>query len=312
MKADYFYGEQAEQFSFYRIPKALFTQERFKCISTEAKILYGILLDRMSLSKRNGWLDEDGRVFIVFTLDEIKESMGCADQKAVKLLAELDDKADLIERRRQGLGRPNIIYVKNFVAGATDNGSKLPESQHKNCENHNSGALKITDQELPKSHSNKTDKSKTEISETDIYPILSEQITNHGRETTDRMGSDAIERQRFRFILEENLELDTLLENNPTDRDTIREIVELMLDTICSKRKIIRVAKDDKPHEVVKDQFLKIHAEHIEYVLKSMHESPGRIRNIKQYLLTALYNAPLTMSSYFDALVRSDMADGVI
>ncbi len=312
MKSDYFYGEQAEQFSFYRIPKALFTQERFKCISTEAKILYGILLDRMSLSKRNGWLDEDGRVFIVFTLDEIKESMGCADQKAVKLLAELDDKADLIERRRQGLGKPNIIYVKNFVAGATDNSLKLSESQFKNCENHNSGALKIADQELPKSHSNKTDKSKTEISETDIYPILSEQITNHGRETTDRMGSDAIERQRFRFILEENLELDTLLENNPTDRDTIREIVELMLDTICSKRKIIRVAKDDKPHEVVKDQFLKIHAEHIEYVLKSMHESPGRIRNIKQYLLTALYNAPLTMSSYFDALVRSDMADGVI
>ena len=312
MKPDYFYGEQAEQFSFYRIPKALFTQERFKCISTEAKILYGILLDRMSLSKRNGWLDEDGRVFIVFTLDEIKESMGCADQKAVKLLAELDDKADLIERRRQGLGKPNIIYVKNFVAGATDNGSKLSESKFKNCENHNSGTLKITDQELPKSHSNKTDKSKTDISETDIYPILSEQITNHGRETTDRMGSDAIERQRFRFILEENLELDTLLENNPTDRDTIREIVELMLDTICSKRKSIRVAKDDKPHEVVKDQLLKLHAEHIEYVLKSMHESPGRIRNIKQYLLTALYNAPLTMSNYFDALVRSDMADGVI
>ena len=312
MKPDYFYGEQAEQFSFYRIPKALFTQERFKCISTEAKILYGILLDRMSLSKHNGWLDEDGRVFIVFTLDEVMDALGCADQKATRLMTELEFKVGLIERKRQGLGKPNIIYVKNFVDSIEIECGSDAESRIKSRENHDSGTVKITNQESRKSRCNKTDKSKTDISETDIYPILSERSADHGRETTNRMGSDAIERQRFRFILEENLELDTLLENNPTDRDTIREIVELLLDTIGSKRKIIRVAKDDKPHEVVKDQLLKLHAEHIEYVLKSMHESPGRIRNIKQYLLTALYNAPLTMSNYFDALVRSDMADGVI
>lgn len=115
MTLDYFYGAQADQFAFYRIPKALFTDERFKSISAEAKILYGILLDRMSLSRKNGWLDEQGRVFIIFTLEEVMEAIGCADQKATKLLNELDSKAGLIERKRQGLGKPNLIFVKNFV-----------------------------------------------------------------------------------------------------------------------------------------------------------------------------------------------------
>ena len=115
MTLDYFYGAQADLFTFYRIPKALFTDERFKTISAEAKILYGILLDRMSLSQRNGWLDEQSRVFIIFTLDEVMDAIGCADQKATKLLNELESKAGLIERKRQGLGKPNLIYVKNFV-----------------------------------------------------------------------------------------------------------------------------------------------------------------------------------------------------
>ena len=125
---DYFYGIQAEQFSFYRIPKLLFTHPVFKRMSTEAKTLYGILLDRMNLSAKNNWIDEEGRVYIIFTVDEIMEALGCAEQKAIKLLSELDTKAGLIERKRQGLGKPNL-----------------------NCENHNSGAMKITIQELPKS-----------------------------------------------------------------------------------------------------------------------------------------------------------------
>ncbi len=100
MTLDYFYGNQAEQFSFYRIPKVLFTDERFRAISTEAKVLYGILLDRMCLSQKNGWLDDDGRVYIIFTLDEIMSSIGCAVQKATKLLSELDNKSGLIERKR--------------------------------------------------------------------------------------------------------------------------------------------------------------------------------------------------------------------
>ena len=145
MTLDYFYGAQADQFTFYRIPKALFVDERFKPISAEAKILYGILLDRMGLSRKNGWLDEADRVFIIFTLEEVMEAIGCADQKATKLLNELESKAGLIERKRQGLGRPNLIYVKNFVNASEGDFTQFPESRIKSRENHDSRIPKITD-----------------------------------------------------------------------------------------------------------------------------------------------------------------------
>ena len=111
---DYFYGPQAEQFAFYRIPKALFTASAYRGISTDAKVLYGLLLDRMSLSARNDWLDEQGRVYIVFTVEEVMDALCCADNKATRLLRELEG-VGLIERKRRGLGKPSLIYVKNFI-----------------------------------------------------------------------------------------------------------------------------------------------------------------------------------------------------
>ena len=113
--SDFFYGEQADLFSFYRLPKALFTSRRFEDISVEAKVLYGFLLDRMGLSAKNGWKDEEGKVYIIFTVESIMEYLKCSNKKAVGLLRELEEKAGLIERRRQGLGRPSLIYVKNFI-----------------------------------------------------------------------------------------------------------------------------------------------------------------------------------------------------
>ena len=116
MQYEYFYGAQAEQLSFYRIPKALFTEPNFRELSTDAKVLYGILLDRMSLSLKNQWLDAQNKVYIIFTVEEIMDALNCANQKATRLMVELEKQAGLIERKRQGLGRPNLIYVKNFAA----------------------------------------------------------------------------------------------------------------------------------------------------------------------------------------------------
>ena len=111
---DYFYGGEAEQFSFYRIPKVLFTDHHFRAVSVEAKALYGLLLDRMSLSLRNGWFDEEQRVYIFYTLEDAIEMMGLGHNKAVKLFKELED-VGLIERKKQGQGHPARIYVKNFI-----------------------------------------------------------------------------------------------------------------------------------------------------------------------------------------------------
>ena len=157
MTLDYFYGQAGELFSFYRIPKALFQESRFQNLSTDAKTLYGILLDRMSLSAKNGWLDEQGRVFIIFTIEDVKRALCCADNKATKLLRELEE-FGLIERKRRGLGKPSLVYVKNFSAESS-------KSIFQNRDFHDSGGFKTTSQDPAKSRCNKTDENNTEMSE---------------------------------------------------------------------------------------------------------------------------------------------------
>lgn len=113
LNLDYYYGNEAEQYSFYRIPKALLTDPRYKSVSIEAKVLYGLLLDRMGLSVKNGWMDSDRRVYIYFTQEDAMALMSCGKDKATKLFRELDkDGIGLIERKKQGQGRPTRIYVK--------------------------------------------------------------------------------------------------------------------------------------------------------------------------------------------------------
>jgi len=165
MTLDYFYGQVGELFSFYRIPKALFLESRFQNLSTDAKTLYGILLDRMSLSAKNGWLDEQGRVFIIFTIEDVKRALCCADNKATKLLRELEE-FGLIERKRRGLGRPSLVYVKNFSAESS-------KSIFQNRDFHDSGGFKSASQDPAKSRCNKTEENSTEKSET--YPFYSEE-----------------------------------------------------------------------------------------------------------------------------------------
>ena len=297
---DYFYGAESEQFSFYRIPKVLFTEERFKAISAEAKVLYGLLLDRMSLSAKNGWQDKENRVYIIFTIEDIMEAMGCADQKAGKLLYELESKCGLIERKRQGLGKPNLIYVKNFVTPS--------ESRFLNRENHDSGEVKITDQEPLKSRSNNTENNNTERSDTDSFPFTSFR-EDHGRESKR---SDVNQRDRYREIISENISYGILLQDYPLDRDILTEILELMVDTVCTTRSTVRISGDDKPAEVVKSQFLKLDSEHIRFVMDGLKDNTTRTRNMRQYLLATLYNAPLTIGNYYRSLVSHDMSEGFI
>jgi len=290
---DYFYGAQAEQFSFYRVPKVLFTKEQFKQLSAEAKILYGIMLDKLNLSVKNKWGDEKGRVYIIYTIEQIMADMNCADQKATKLLDELEKKCGLIERKRQGLGKPNLIFVKNFITGVE--GSLMAQIQ--NRENHDSGAVNITTADYPKSRGINTNHNNTENN--DINPIQS------------GYDEDGIsERNEYERYFRESLSIDVLLRENLGEEETILGILDLLVDVCCFKRSVIRIAGDDKPLAVVKSRFMKLNAEHIRYVLKCLSENTTRVRNIRQYLLTALYNAPATIRPFYQAWVNNDMATG--
>jgi hypothetical protein len=123
------------------------------------------------------------------------------------------------------------------------------------------------------------------------------------------MGTDEmVKREQYRELLKENIEYDVLTENHRLDRERIDELLELMTDTVCTNRKTIRIAGDDYPAEVVKSRLLKLNSMHIEYVLDCMAKNTTEVRNIKKYLLAALYNAPATIDSYYTSLVSHDMA----
>ena len=124
----------------------------------------------------------------------------------------------------------------------------------------------------------------------------------------ERTGQDGMrKRESYRALILENIEYDVLSQNVQLDKDRLDELVELMVDTVCSNREMIRVAGDDYPAEVVRSRFLKLNASHIEYVLDRMRENTTYVRNIKKYLLAALYNAPVTMDSYYTSLVSHDL-----
>ena len=190
-------------------------------LSTDAKTLYGILLDRMGLSVKNGWLDEQGRVYIIFPVQEVMDALGCADNKATKLFRELE-KFGLIERKRRGLGKPDLIYVKNFA-----------DPRFRNREKNGSGAADSAQQETAKSRGNKTEWNKTEGSEPDPFSSDAE--------------DEPDERTRLEAYFMQSLEVDLLLRVCPDEKDTIDQIVNLLVDTCSSKRRMLRVAGDDKP-----------------------------------------------------------------
>lgn len=229
---DYFYGQSGEMFSYFRVPKILFRDIKFKDLSTDAKTLYGILLDRMGLSVKNGWLDEQGRVYIIFPVQEVMDALGCADNKATKLFRELE-KFGLIERKRRGLGKPNLIYVKNFA-----------DPRFRNREKNGSDAADSAQQETAKSRGNKTEWNKTEGSEPDPFSSDAE--------------DESDERTRLEAYFMQSLEVDLLLRACPDEEDTIHQIVNLLVDTCSSKRRMLRVAGDDKPAEVVRSRFMKL------------------------------------------------------
>ena len=294
---NYFTGGQAELFSFYRLPKVLFTDPQFRSISAEAKILYGLLLDRMSLSAKNGWLDSLGRVYIIFTVEEIMECLDCGNKKAVGLLRELEEKGALIERKRQGLGKPNLIYVKNFA--------EVSDGNFQRCQNDTPRGVVSTRQEMSKGHGNKTEINNTDLSETDPFPSGEGDGVTAGKESE---GNST--RTRYQEYFLRQFAFDSLVASCPDDEDMLREILELLVDTVCSKRRLIRIAGDDKPAEVVKAQLMKLNSDHLRFVLMCLKENTTLVRNMRQYLLAALYNAPLTMNNYYTARVQHDFKTG--
>ncbi len=337
----FFYGAEAEQYSFYRIPKTLFSDKRFKTVSMEAKVLYGLMLDRMSLSIRNDWLDDDGRVYIYFTLEDAVSLLGCGKDKALKLFKELDAPGGigLIQRRKQGQGKPARVYVMNFTlppenepepspepppqtsekqksalpgdAGAQT--SEIPKSalreksELQTSEKPKSALRKSRRQDVGKTDPNKTDKNNTYWNDTQSsifpQPPAPPESASPMRKRMEAMGA-------YRALIQENIDYDVLLRDDPQAQEIIDGYVEQMVEVCVSRRKTIRVNQEDLPTELVRSRLLKLNSEHIVYVMDALRQNTTLVGNIKAYTLSALYNAPVTMKQYYTSLVSHDLAHG--
>ena len=349
LKFDYYYGVEAEQFSFYRVPRLLIKDGRFKGLSSDAKLLYGLMLDRMSMSMKNGWLDDENRAYIIYTIENIREDLGCSKEKAVKVLAELDagKGIGLVEKIRRGLGKPDIIYVKNFII--QDEGRKEPlkadvstevgKTDFKRSEKPTSRSQENRLQEVGKTDFSRSEKLTSrgrenqlqEVGESDpnynntnynnqnytdmSYPNPINQslgnVDNSGtQEKADRI--DVIdETNAYMALISENLEYEHHMKYDEYgEKELYEEIYETVCDVVCVKRRTVRINGEDYPYELVKSRFLKLNSSHAAYVMDCMRETATKITNIRAYLITALYNAPSTMSHYYQQEVQHDMYGG--
>ena len=381
MTFDYYYGAQAEQFNFIRIPKSMIVDPMFADLSVNAKLLYGVLLDRMNLSMKNKWFDSENRVYIIYQISEIMEDFNFSKKTAVRYLNELED-FGLVEKKRRGLGLPSLLYVKNFIvlqdhsepddtdfidkseednlsenmenfvnteletskgvetytsrsvdmvtskgveqetlrgAGTYTSGSVDVETS-KGVRQITSRGVKSTLQEVTEKDPliNKTNNSNTNMNNTD----LSNTKTNNTKESNtilsnpvvkqaiDKMGrEEESDFDKYKKLVKENIDYDVLIDRHYIEKSIIDGMVNLMVETMISENDYIVISSTKFPKETVKSRFLKLDISHIEYVLECMNHNTTKIKNIKKYLLAALYNAPTTIDSYYKARVQHDMPE---
>ncbi len=293
----YFSGNEAEMFTFYRIPKALVTNEIFNGISTDAKLLYGLMLDRMSVSMKNGWIDRENHVYIYFSIEDIMKLLCCGKNKALKTMAELDAESGigLVERRKQGLGKPALIYVKNFII---DEAAGAPEVYNSNFQKftfQTSGGPFFKPQEVYISNPNKNKYSNTEESNISSYRGLENKMIRN-------------DEKLCRSSVSKNIDLDLLKLRNPNEEELIDGICSLIVESMMSTSTEIVIASSRYPSELVKAKFARLRMDHVEYVLQCLRSNTTKVKNYKKYILAALFNAPDTIAGYYAAEVNHDMA----
>ena len=336
MAFEYYYGKQADQYSFIKVPKLLVHDKAFIGLSVDAKMLYGLLLDRMSLSMKNGWLDEENRVYIIYQIKDIMSDMNMARATAVKYLQELVD-FGLVEKKKRGLGLPNILYVKSFLVekesteqektfgGRYTNTPEMPKNTQK-FKNYTSRSSKIETQEVQKLNFREFNNYTSGSSENEIQEVQELDPNNNNINNTknintnilsypltmpkaDKIGCDKkkSEYELYMELIKDNIEYDALKERYPLDAELIDGIVEMMVEVTVSTNDYIVIASNSFPKEVVKSRFLKLNFSHLEYVMSCFKSNTTKVKNIKKYLLASLFNAPSTMNGYYTAEVNHDM-----
>lgn len=325
LNLNFYYGKQADQFTFYRLPKALIMDARYKGLSDSAKLLYGLMLDRMALSARNGWLDEENRVYIKYSFANIMTDMNCAREKASRLLKELED-IGLIWRLIR-TGRASIIYVKNFVSAGeekpadqfdkkTGYESDSIEDAETNAEDDSAEIEPVRNEDQFDNSTcdgKKNEQGVVRKSNANYININKTNINNNNHiyhDEIDGVTYDVDNTIAYMELIKNNIDYDIHMSDETWwDKELYDELYQLICEVVCVPRKTIRISGQDFPYNLVKSQFLKLNSEHLKYVISCLERNTKKISNIKSYMLTALYNAPSTIKSFYNAEVNYDMGN---
>lgn len=320
---EYYYGAESEQFSFVRVARVLFTdKEHFDNLSNEAKLMYGLLLERMCLSRKNNQIDKHNRVYIIFPVEEIEESLDVGHEKALNLLKELDDQSGigLVKKKRRGLGLPSILYVKNFIVKGEQNTDRVPTSRStenefqefgktdfKKSENQTSENPKNRLLEVRKSDSNNIDINNTDMSYTYDQSIDRSQagIQNFSPGADGLI--DAIERSTVEEKVKKQIDYDCLISHPDSSvAQMAEEIKDLMVDVLCGERSVVSEGKRVS-EETARAAYRKITFDHVQYVMKSLVSYPDKINRIDRFLTVSLFNSVYTLTNSTFAWFEYDM-----
>lgn len=306
MRFSYYYGIESEQFRFYKIPKILFTEDNFKKLSNDAKLLYGLMLDRMALSRKNGWIDDENRVYIYYTLENIMEDLNLGKTTCVKILAELDavKGIGLIEKKKQGFGKPDIIYVKNFITSINDCNNQENLDFDRSSKNETPEVQKMNYDNFKKQTScvSQTEPFVVQKLNTNNTNINNEINTNNTNLSSNHM-MDVTE--YYLDLIRSNLDMDTIsCDFNHGDYNRYLEMYHLICDVVCVPRDYIRVNNYNYPYEIVKSRFILLTKEHLMYVMYSMDKTNNAIGNIRNYLISSLYNSVDTLNNNMQHMIN--------
>lgn len=322
-KLDYFYGTEVVQFSFYRIPRVLVKDEEYKRLSSNAKQLYGIMLDRTALSQVNGWLDDENKAFIYYKYQDIMADLNCAKGTCAKCVRELE-KAGLIETKRQGQGKPNIIYVKRIITEENKKSEKREEGDE--------GTINVFS-EVQKLDFTTTEGTVSEDPVIEVYAQKSNMQTSKSpeNELTEVQNLDSsytknnynnhnytnpihpsittsVVEGDLQSRIRQNIDYDAWIARaSYADRGTIECLYQIICDVICIPRPTIRIGQTTYPYQSVRDKFLQIRSDHIEYIMDCLKKTTTEIRDIWSYLLQALYRSTITIDGYYQQAVQHDL-----
>lgn len=319
---DYYSGAESEQFRFLKIPKVFFEDSDYEELGLAECILYGFLHEQVALSKKNGWVDEYGRTYVIRSLESVQKLLcNCSPDKARSTLKNLID-FGLIEKKRRGQGKPDIIYVKNFVT------KKLEISPLKKvgvCEiffsekekpkllkekKSISRDMKNQTLEVEKSAPNNTNLKTNEFNKTNHNLIqgIGNNIREQIRVDKSQYDSDEGEVEKLIEQIKINIDYDEYSSRYHAEyNNRYEEMFQIIVEMVVGRRDKLVIGGTEYSQFIIKKRFMSLNASHLEYAMWKLSENLGEIHNIKKYMIATLFNATTTMNNFYTQLVYHDM-----